>query len=144
MLTHWTLPCLSRAIFTTLADGCDAPNEPEAFDENPLKCASFRSVSLSRTMSTPGGKKSSGFELAVIDPPLLSDMEWKKQSEPLVSSAIIGTEIHASIKEGIRLPRISIAHHHPILHESILRLSRQATLHHPHYKKSHLVCWAVD
>lgn len=38
-LTHFVPPVLSKAIFTTAADGTDAPKDPDALDEKPLKRA---------------------------------------------------------------------------------------------------------
>lgn len=50
-----TPPALSSAIFRTAADGCDAPNDPEARDEKPLKWATSTLYSELCTSSTPWG-----------------------------------------------------------------------------------------
>ena len=44
-LTVLTPPGLSRAILTTPTEGSDAPSEPDALDENSVKCAKYREFS---------------------------------------------------------------------------------------------------
>jgi len=51
-----TPPVLSSAILKTAADGCDAPSDPEARDEKPLKWAMSTLYSELCTSSTPEGR----------------------------------------------------------------------------------------